>query len=107
MTVIIINIIFTNIDLIKIVLSYRNLATLFPIMQPAVQVIERNREIWRIAKAVFQKYSEQGMTGMDILLNAHLEEEVLLQFNDSDEISVNRTSTSKIDFDIEKVSFGV
>lgn len=86
---------------------FTNLATLFPSMQSIVHIIERNREVWRIATAVFQKYSEKGMTGMDILLNAHLEEEVLLQFNNSDEISVSRTSSSKIDFDVESATFGV
>lgn len=86
---------------------FSNLATLFPSMQPIVHIIERNREIWRIATGVFQKYSEKGMTGMDILLNAHLEEEVLLQFNNSDEISVSRTPSSKIDFDLESSTFGV
>lgn len=76
-------------------------------MQSIVSIIERNREIWRIATTVFQKYSEKGMTGMDILLNAHLEEEVLLQFNNSDEISVSRAPSSKINFDLESASFGV
>lgn len=85
----------------------RNLAALFPSMQPIVHIIEKNREVWRVATAVFQKYSEKGMTGMDILLNAHLEEEVLLQFNNSDEISASRTSSNKIDFDLESASFGV
>lgn len=85
----------------------RNLAGLFPSMQPIVHIIQRNREVWRIATSVFQKYSEKGMTGMDILLNAHLEEEVLLQFNNSDEISVSRTSSNKLDFDLESASFGV
>ncbi|XP_011498847.1 PREDICTED: cGMP-dependent 3',5'-cyclic phosphodiesterase-like [Ceratosolen solmsi marchali] len=86
---------------------FTNLATLFPSMQSIVHIIERNREIWRIATAVFQKYSEKGMTGMDILLNAHLEEEVLLNFDNSDEISVSRTSSSKINFDLESTTFGV
>ena len=86
---------------------YRNLATLFPQLQFLVTIIERNREIWRLATSVFQKYSEKGMTGMDILLNARLEEEIFLQFNNSDEISVNRTPSSKINFDLESASFGV
>jgi hypothetical protein len=76
-------------------------------MQPIVHIIEKNREVWRIATTVFQKYSEKGMTGMDILLNAHLEEEVLLHFNNSDEISVSRTSSSKTNFNLESGTFDV
>ncbi|XP_058803157.1 cGMP-dependent 3',5'-cyclic phosphodiesterase-like isoform X2 [Phymastichus coffea] len=90
---------------------FTNLATLFPALQPLVRIIERNREIWRIATAVFQKYSERGMTGMDILLNARLEEEVLLQCNNADETSMSQTpnssSSSKVDFNFESVTFGV
>ncbi|XP_023245364.1 cGMP-dependent 3',5'-cyclic phosphodiesterase-like isoform X3 [Copidosoma floridanum] len=85
---------------------FTNLANLFPSMKSIVQIIERNREVWRMATTVFQKYSEKGMTGMDILLNARLEEEILLQFNNSDEIPASRSS-SKIDFDLESTSFGV
>ena len=76
------------------------MATLFPSIQPIVHIIQKNREIWRIATAVFQKYSEKGMTGMDILLNAHLEEEIILLFNNANELSVSQTSNSKIDFDV-------
>lgn len=76
------------------------MATLFPSIQPIVHIIQKNREIWRIATAVFQKYSEKGMTGMDILLNAHLEEEIILLFNNANELSVSQTSNSKIEFDV-------
>ncbi|XP_014238608.1 cGMP-dependent 3',5'-cyclic phosphodiesterase-like isoform X1 [Trichogramma pretiosum] len=88
---------------------FTNLAMVFPSVKSIVQIIERNREVWRIATAIFQKYSEKGMTGMDILLNARLEEEVLVHFNNFDEVSVSHSSESstKMDFDLESPSFGV
>lgn len=75
-------------------------------MQPIVHIIEKNREIWRVATSVFQKYSEGGMTGMDILLNTHLEEEVLLKFNDFDGMAP-MTSNLSTDYEMESIGSSV
>ncbi|XP_043476114.1 cGMP-dependent 3',5'-cyclic phosphodiesterase-like isoform X3 [Leptopilina heterotoma] len=60
---------------------FTNLATLFPLTQQLVNVIKDNREVWKIVKSLFQKYSQKGTTGMDILLDPRLDEEIDKTFN--------------------------
>lgn len=62
-------------------LFFRNLATLFPVTQQLVNVIKDNREVWKLVKSLFQKYSQKGTTGMDILLDPRLDEEIDKTFN--------------------------
>lgn len=57
------------------------MATLFPLTQQLVNVIKDNREVWKIVKSLFQKYSQKGTTGMDILLDPRLDEEIDKTFN--------------------------
>ncbi|KOC66276.1 cGMP-dependent 3',5'-cyclic phosphodiesterase [Habropoda laboriosa] len=54
-----------------------NLSTLFPIIQPLVDVLKENQALWKTSKSIFQKYMKTGMKGIDILLDPAFEEEVL------------------------------
>ena len=54
-----------------------------------------------MATSIFQKYSEKGMTGMDILVNAELEEEVILKFNNQSENIPQLDSPSNCEFSID------
>lgn len=56
---------------------FTNLAKLFPIAQCLVDTIEKNREVWRTAIAIFQRYTNEGIKGMDILLNPNIESDIL------------------------------
>lgn len=58
-------------------LNFRNLADLFPQAQSLVDVINNNREVWKLARNLFQEYSQKGSKSMDILLDPSLEDEVL------------------------------
>lgn len=72
------------------------MATLFPLTQQLVNVIKDNREVWKLVKSLFQKYSQKGTTGMDILLDPRLDEEIDKTFNslvdNSEENSSQETS---------------
>lgn len=59
---------------------FTNLATLFPIAEPLVDAIKRNREIWRVAIPIFHEHSQMGIKGMDILLDQNIEEEILTAY---------------------------
>lgn len=65
----------------NIYIFFRNLATLFPLTEQLVNVIKDNREVWKVVKSLFQKYSQKGTTGMDILLDPRLDEEIDKTFN--------------------------
>ncbi|XP_015586833.1 cGMP-dependent 3',5'-cyclic phosphodiesterase isoform X2 [Cephus cinctus] len=65
---------------------FSNLAALFPAAQILVDVIMKNREIWKMAKNVFQTYSETGVKCMDILLDPNLEDEILNGFNQQENV---------------------
>lgn len=53
---------------------------LFPSTAPLVSTIERNRSLWETSKILFKKYSENGMKGIDILLDPNFADEVLAIF---------------------------
>ncbi|XP_043800382.1 cGMP-dependent 3',5'-cyclic phosphodiesterase-like isoform X2 [Apis laboriosa] len=53
-----------------------NLSTLFPMIQPLIDVLKENRDLWEESKNVFKKYMEKGMEGITILLNPTFEKEV-------------------------------
>ncbi|XP_014478286.1 PREDICTED: cGMP-dependent 3',5'-cyclic phosphodiesterase-like [Dinoponera quadriceps] len=59
---------------------FTNLSLLFPSTAHLVSMIERNRSLWEVSKVLFQKYSENGMKGIDILLDPNFEDEVLATF---------------------------
>lgn len=63
----------------------RNLADLFPSAQSLVDVIINNIEVWKLARNLFQEYSQNGTKSMDILLDPTLEEEVLKAFKQTTE----------------------
>ena len=50
-------------------------------MNPSLKVIEKNIQLWKTSKLIFQKYKEKGMTQMEILLKPNFEEEVFSKFN--------------------------
>ncbi|XP_076665148.1 cGMP-dependent 3',5'-cyclic phosphodiesterase isoform X1 [Andrena cerasifolii] len=54
-----------------------NLSTLFPVVQPLVDVLKENRDLWEVSKTIFQKYTKTGIKGIDILLDLTFEQEVL------------------------------
>lgn len=60
-----------------IILSLSNLSTLFPMVQPLVDVLKENRALWEVSKSIFQKYMKAGTKGIAILLDPTFEEEVL------------------------------
>lgn len=55
---------------------FSNLSTLFPMVQPLIDVLKENRNLWEESKNVFKKYMEKGMEGITILLNPTFEKEV-------------------------------
>lgn len=59
---------------------FTNLSKLFPVAECLVDSIKRNRDVWHTAIPIFHKYSEQGIKGMDILLDANIEEEILTAY---------------------------
>ncbi|XP_063983080.1 cGMP-dependent 3',5'-cyclic phosphodiesterase-like isoform X3 [Diachasmimorpha longicaudata] len=59
---------------------FTNLSALFPVANCLVESIKRNRCIWQTAIPIFHKYSEQGIKGMDILLDVNIEEEILAAY---------------------------
>ncbi|XP_011298663.1 cGMP-dependent 3',5'-cyclic phosphodiesterase isoform X1 [Fopius arisanus] len=56
---------------------FTNLSALFPVANSLVESVKRNRCVWQTAIPIFHKYSEQGIKGMDILLDVNIEEEIL------------------------------
>ncbi|XP_076646480.1 cGMP-dependent 3',5'-cyclic phosphodiesterase [Halictus rubicundus] len=62
---------------------FTNLATLFPMVQPLVYVLEENRDLWEASKAIFQKYRRLGMKGIAILVDPTFEREVLEVYSQS------------------------
>ncbi|XP_032671735.1 cGMP-dependent 3',5'-cyclic phosphodiesterase-like isoform X2 [Odontomachus brunneus] len=59
---------------------FTNLSLLFPSAAPLVSMVERNRSLWEVAKVLFQKYSKNGLKGIDILHDPNFEDEVLAIF---------------------------
>lgn len=45
-------------------------------VQPLIDVLKENRNLWEESKNVFKKYMEKGMEGITILLNPTFEKEV-------------------------------
>lgn len=43
-------------------------------------MVECNRSLWEVAKVLFQKYSKNGLKGIDILHDPNFEDEVLAIF---------------------------
>lgn len=56
---------------------FTNLAKLFPIASCLVDTVTKNREIWRSAISIFHRYSDEGIKGMDLLLDPNIESEIL------------------------------
>ncbi|XP_048505681.1 cGMP-dependent 3',5'-cyclic phosphodiesterase-like isoform X3 [Athalia rosae] len=79
---------------------FRNLADLFPAAEPLVEVINNNREVWKLARNLFQEYSQNGTKSMDILLDPTLEDEVLKAFKQC--AGIEDEQSSEIGVNIEK-----
>ncbi|CAL7945385.1 unnamed protein product [Xylocopa violacea] len=62
---------------------FTNLAVLFPVLQPLVDMLKETRDLWEESKRVFHKYMKTGLKGIDILLDPSFEEEVLHYFEQS------------------------
>lgn len=45
-------------------------------IQPLIDVLKKNRDLWEESKNIFKKYMEKGMTSIAILLNPTFEKEV-------------------------------
>lgn len=63
-----------------------NLAMLFPMTQPLVKILKYNKALWETSRKVFRKYIENGIEGMNVLLDPNFETEVFYShFKDSNE----------------------
>lgn len=59
---------------------------LFPMAQPLVKILKYNKTLWEASKKVFRKYVENGIEGMNVLLDPNFEIEVFLShFKNSNE----------------------
>ncbi|XP_033349474.1 cGMP-dependent 3',5'-cyclic phosphodiesterase-like isoform X1 [Bombus vosnesenskii] len=73
-----------------------NLSTLFPMVQPLVDVLKENRSLWEVSKSIFKKYMKAGTKGIAILLDPTFEEEVLQLYAQSN-TDFSRNSTIKLE----------
>ncbi|XP_015181988.1 PREDICTED: cGMP-dependent 3',5'-cyclic phosphodiesterase-like isoform X1 [Polistes dominula] len=55
---------------------FTNLAMLFPMAKSFVDNLKHNKNLWEASKKVFEKYAENGIQGMKVLLDPNFETEV-------------------------------